>query len=94
MINIANNEGDHYDNSTQDQLENQQHSQPAHRRTAAGLPIRVAHPTPEQILGEDGLLKQLSKGLIERALQGELSHYLEQTSSEVREAEEEANPMA
>ncbi|NJK37259.1 MAG: hypothetical protein HC920_05515 [Oscillatoriales cyanobacterium SM2_3_0] len=25
MINIANNAGDHYDNSTQDQLENQQH---------------------------------------------------------------------
>lgn len=48
--------------------------------------------TPEQILGEDGLIKQLSKGLIERALQGELSHYLEQTHSELLEAEEEANP--
>ncbi|MBD3886349.1 hypothetical protein IFO70_32185 [Phormidium tenue FACHB-886] len=33
--------------------------------------------TPENILGESGLLKQLSKRLIERALAGELSHHLE-----------------
>jgi transposase-like protein len=32
--------------------------------------------TPEDILGESGLLKQLSKGLIERALAGELNHHL------------------
>ena len=30
----------------------------------------------EDILGEIGLLKQLSKRLIERALAGELNHYL------------------
>jgi transposase-like protein len=33
-------------------------------------------PTPEDILGESGLLKQLSKRLIERALAGELNHHL------------------
>jgi len=31
---------------------------------------------PEDILGESGLLKQLSKRLIERALAGELNHHL------------------
>lgn len=34
------------------------------------------HQTPEEILGESGLLKQLTKRLIERALAGELSHHL------------------
>lgn len=32
--------------------------------------------SPEDILGESGLLKQLSKRLIERALTGELNHHL------------------
>jgi putative transposase len=32
---------------------------------------------PEDILGESGLLKQLTKGLIERALAAELSHHLQ-----------------
>jgi len=36
------------------------------------------HQTPEEILGESGLLKQLTKRLIERALAGELSHHLQQ----------------
>ena len=31
---------------------------------------------PEDLLGETGLLKELSKGLIERALAGELTHHL------------------
>jgi hypothetical protein len=31
------------------------------------------HQSPEEILGESGLLKQLSKRLIERALAGELT---------------------
>jgi putative transposase len=35
------------------------------------------YSTPEQILGEQGLLKQLTKRLVERALQAELSHHLE-----------------
>ena len=34
------------------------------------------HQSPEEILGESGLLKQLSKRLIERALAGELNHQL------------------
>ena len=36
------------------------------------------YQTPEEILGESGLLKQLTKRLIERALAGELSHHLKQ----------------
>jgi transposase-like protein len=40
------------------------------------------YSTPEEILGENGLLKQLSKRLIERALKGELSYYLEQNEEE------------
>jgi putative transposase len=35
------------------------------------------YSTPEQILEEQGLLKQLTKRLVERALQAELSHHLE-----------------
>ena len=34
------------------------------------------HQTPEEILGESGLLKQLTKRLVERALSGELTHHL------------------
>lgn len=44
--------------------------------------------SPEAILGESGLLKQLSKRLIERALAGELSHHL---ASESDEASSPAN---
>ena len=40
------------------------------------------HRTPEEILGESGLLKQLSKRLIERALAGELTHHLDRESQE------------
>lgn len=40
------------------------------------------YSTPEEILGEGGLLKQLSQRLIERALKGELSYYLEQEEEE------------
>ena len=32
---------------------------------------------PEDLTGENGLLKQLTKRLVERALQAELSHHLE-----------------
>ena len=31
---------------------------------------------PEDLLGEDGLLQQLTKALVERALDGELTHHL------------------
>ncbi|MGF1461489.1 MAG: IS256 family transposase [Leptolyngbyaceae cyanobacterium] len=35
--------------------------------------------SPEEILGESGLLKQLTKRLVERALAGELNHHLKNT---------------
>jgi putative transposase len=31
---------------------------------------------PDDLLGQDGLLQQLTKALVERALQGELTHHL------------------
>ena len=34
------------------------------------------YKNPEDILGEDGLLKQLTKALVERALEGELTDHL------------------
>jgi putative transposase len=34
------------------------------------------NPQPEDILGETGLLKQLTQRLVERALTGELTHHL------------------
>jgi transposase-like protein len=45
------------------------------------------NPSPEEILGESGLLKQLGKRLIERALAGELSHHLKSETSQSREIE-------
>ena len=36
--------------------------------------------SPEEILGESGLLKQLTKRLVERALAGELNHHLQEPS--------------
>lgn len=43
--------------------------------------------SPEDILGESGLLKQLSQRLIERALTGELSHHLKTTMPEPEQEE-------
>lgn len=40
------------------------------------------YSAPEQILGEQGLLKQLTKRLVERALQAELGHHLENKAPE------------
>jgi putative transposase len=34
------------------------------------------YQSPEDILGENGLLKQLTKGILERCLQGEITHHL------------------
>ncbi len=34
------------------------------------------YTSPDDLLGEDGLLQQLTKALVERALQGELTHHL------------------
>jgi len=44
------------------------------------------HSSPEEILGKSGLLQQLTKRVIERALKGELSHYLQE------EIEQEGHP--
>ena len=38
--------------------------------------------SPEDILGESGLLKQLTKRLVERALAGELSYHLKTDGAE------------
>lgn len=34
--------------------------------------------SPEEILGKDGLIKQLTKAVLERALEAELEHHLAQ----------------
>jgi putative transposase len=38
--------------------------------------LLAGHKKPEDIIGESGLLKQLTKALLERALQGELTEHL------------------
>jgi len=38
--------------------------------------LLVNYKKPEDMLGENGILKQLTKALLERALQGEISHHL------------------
>ncbi len=38
--------------------------------------IMKEYQRPEDLLGESGLLKQLTKALVERALEGELTHHL------------------
>jgi putative transposase len=43
------------------------------------------YQSPEEILGESGLLKQLTQRLIERALVGELSHHLRAEGTETEE---------
>ncbi|MBL7050179.1 MAG: hypothetical protein ISR96_11755 [Nitrospira sp.] len=42
------------------------------------------YQNPEEILGENGLLKQLTKAVLERCLQGDLSHHLGYGKHEVR----------
>lgn len=39
------------------------------------------YTTPEQILGEGGLLKQLTKRVVERTLSAEISHHLQQEAN-------------
>jgi putative transposase len=45
------------------------------------------YKTPEEILGEGGLIKQLTKRVIERALQAELTHHLESETLSPNEEE-------
>ena len=40
------------------------------------------HSNPEDILGEDGLLKELTKRVAERSLEAEMSHHLGYVKSE------------
>ncbi len=40
--------------------------------------------TPEDILGESGLMKQIKKRLVERALAGELKHHLQSSPDDER----------
>jgi putative transposase len=38
--------------------------------------IMKDYKAPDDLLGQDGLLQQLTKALLERALEGELTHHL------------------
>jgi putative transposase len=42
------------------------------------------YQSPEDILGENGLLKQLTKGVLERCLQGEMTHHLGYAKHELK----------
>lgn len=42
------------------------------------------YQSPEDILGENGLLKQLTKGILERCLQGEMTHHLGYAKHELK----------
>lgn len=50
------------------------------------------NPQPEDILGASGLLKQLTKRLMERALAGELTYHLNQESEGEGRLEAEPTP--
>lgn len=50
------------------------------------------YSTPEQILGEQGLLKQLTKRVVERALQAELSHHLESEAQATPSEDADSSP--
>ncbi len=42
------------------------------------------YQSPEEILGENGLLKQLTKAVLERCLQGEMTHHLGYAKNEIK----------
>jgi putative transposase len=44
------------------------------------------YPHPEDILGENGLLRQLGQRLIERALAGELTHHLKTVAESIEDS--------
>jgi putative transposase len=48
-------------------------------------------PSPEEILGEGGILKQLTKRLMERALAGELTHHLTEEAANGGAEEDEGS---
>ena len=41
------------------------------------------YQNPEELIGSNGLLKQLKKAIIERALEGEMTHHLGYSKSDV-----------
>lgn len=41
------------------------------------------YKNPEDLIGEDGLLKQLTKALIERAMRAEMTHQLGYSNNEI-----------
>ena len=47
--------------------------------------------SPEDILGESGLMKQIKKRLVERALAGELNHHLKSEASTESSAQNSRN---
>lgn len=47
--------------------------------------------SPEDILGEAGLMKQIKKRLVERALAGELNHHLKSEASAESSAQNSRN---
>jgi len=49
------------------------------------------HENPEELIGNNGLLKQLKKALIERALEGEMTHHLGYSKSSKVERNEDFN---
>ena len=49
------------------------------------------HENPEELIGNNGLLKQLKKALIERALEGEMTHHLGYSKSSKVERSEDFN---
>jgi putative transposase len=56
--------------------------------------LLLDYRTPEDILGEGGLLKQLSQRLIERALAGELTHHLKSDASSSEETNESSHSLS
>lgn len=49
------------------------------------------YKNPEDLLGEEGLLKQLTKALLERAMQAELTHELGYGKNDKSSLKESAN---
>ena len=47
-----------------------------HELNAAIDTLLKTYKSPEEILGENGLLKQLTKAVLQRALQAEMTHHL------------------
>lgn len=49
--------------------------------------LRKNYQSPEDLVGEGGILKQLTTALVERCLNGEMEHHLEEERAELVEAD-------